>query len=57
MKLRNKQYLRRQKALRNFFNFKDLRSMLQAGLAMSRSRVVKRDIYNTLNQLDRQFAA
>lgn len=57
MKLRNKQYLRRQKALRNFFNFTDLRSMLQAGLVMSRSRVVKRDIYHTLNQLDQQFAA
>ncbi len=57
MKLRNKQYLRRQKALRNFFNFTDLRSMLQAGLAMSRSRIVKRDIHNTLNQLDQQFAA
>lgn len=56
MKLRNKTYIRRKKALRNFFNFTDLRSMLEAGLALSRSRVVKRDINNTLSQLEQRFA-
>ncbi len=56
MKLRNKNYIRRQKALRNFFNFTDLRSMLEAGIALSRSRIVKRDINNTLSQLERRFA-
>ena len=34
MTARNKAYLRRQKALRQFFNFTDLRSMLTAGLAL-----------------------
>ncbi len=56
MKLRNKNYIRRKKALRDFFNFTDLRSMLQAGLALSRSRVVQRDINHTLSQLEQRFA-
>ncbi len=57
MKLRNKQYLTRKKALRNFFNFTDLRSMLKAGLALSRSHIVKRDIHVTLSQLNQRFAS
>ncbi len=52
---RNASYLRRKKAIRNFFNFTDLRSMLTAGLQMSRSVVVKKDIVKTMAQLNQRY--
>jgi hypothetical protein len=57
MKTRNAAYIRRKKAMRNFFNFTDLRSMLSAGLALSRSIVVKKDIVKTMAELNSRFAA
>lgn len=56
MTARNKAYLRRKKALRQFFNFTDLRSMLTAGLALSRSVVVKKDIVKTMAELNHRYA-
>ncbi len=53
MKLRTKNYISRQKALRNLFQFNDLKSFLVAGFKASRSVVVKKDILNMLVSLDR----
>jgi hypothetical protein len=57
MKLRTKTYLRRQKALRNFLDFSDIRSMLRASLELSRSLVVKKDIVKTLAEINCKFKA
>lgn len=51
MKLRNVVYFRRQKAIRQMTQFRDLRSFLMAGLEASRSLVVKRDILSVLSDL------
>lgn len=51
MKLRNVLYFRRQKAIRQMIQFRDLRSFLMAGLEASHSLVVKRDILSTLTGL------
>lgn len=51
MKLRNVVYFRRQKAIRQMIQFRDLPSFLMAGLEASRSLVVKKDILSTLRSL------
>lgn len=60
MKKRTINYIKRQKAFREMFQFKDIKSFLMAGLETSRSLVVKKDILETLLQLNtspRQYAA
>lgn len=52
MKLRTKNYIQRQKALRNMFNFTDIKTFLMSGFQASRSVVVKKDILNMLIELD-----
>ena len=52
MKIRNKKYIRRKKAIQDMIRFKDMQSFLKAGLEMARSSVVKKDILNTLFSLD-----
>lgn len=52
MKKRTINYLKRQKAIRDMINFRDLKSFLMAGFQMSSSLVVKRDIIQTIVQLD-----
>jgi hypothetical protein len=54
MKLRNKVYLRRKKAIQDMAQFKDLHSFLKAGFELSKSIVVKKDILNTLFELKGQ---
>ncbi|RYZ55501.1 MAG: hypothetical protein EOP49_02705 [Sphingobacteriales bacterium] len=53
MKLRTKNYIKRQKAVRQMFQFRDLKSFLMTGFQASRSLVVKKDIINMLIELDR----
>lgn len=48
MKLRTKNYIKRQKALRNMFQFDDITSFLMASYNLSRSVVVKKDIINQI---------
>jgi len=52
MTRRNKTYMERQKALKNMFDFTDLKSFLMAGFKASRSLVVKKDIINMLTELE-----
>ena len=52
MKLRTKNYIRRQKALRNMFQFYDLKTFLMTSFQASRSLVVKKDIVTMLAQLN-----
>lgn len=52
MKLRNKNYLRRKKAVQRMATFTDLKSFLKAGFELSQSLVVKKDILNTLFSLE-----
>lgn len=52
MKLRTKTYIKRQKAIRNMFQFNDLRSFLMTSFQASRSLVVKKDIVTMLAQLN-----
>ncbi len=54
MKLRTKNYIRRQKALRNLFQFSDLKSFLMTSFQASRSLVVKKDIVTMMAQLNTQ---
>ena len=57
MKLRTRNYITRQKAIRNMIQFTDLKSFLMAGFQASRSVVVKKDIINMLIDLDRPMYA
>jgi hypothetical protein len=52
MKLRTKRYIRRQKALRNMFQFNDLRTFLMTSFQASRSLVVKKDIVTMMAKLN-----
>ncbi len=54
MKKRNINYIKRQKAFREMFQFKDIKSFLIAGFHTSKSLVVKKDILETLLQLNKQ---
>lgn len=54
MKLRTKKYFGRQKAIRDLIQFKDIRSFLLAGFRIANSHVVKKDIINTILELDMQ---
>jgi len=53
MKRRTLNYLKRQRALRQMFQFNDLKDLLMAGFQTSRSIVVKKDILETLLQLNK----
>lgn len=52
MKFRTKKYINRKKAWNNLHTFSDLKSFLMAGLALSRSMVVKKDIIETMIALE-----
>lgn len=52
MKHRTKNYLKRQKALRNLFKFNDLRTFLLNSFQASKSLVVRKDIVITLAELN-----
>ncbi len=52
MKLRTKNYIQRQKAIRNMFRFSDLKSFLKASFQASKSLVVKKDIINMIIELE-----
>lgn len=53
MKKRTMNYLKRQKAFRQMLAFTDLKSLLMASFHTSRSLVVKKDILEILQQLNR----
>jgi len=57
MKLRTKNYIKRQKAIRKMFQFNDLTSFLMNSFQSSRSVVVKKDIINMLIELNRPALA
>ena len=52
MKRRTLNYFRRQKAFRQMLGFTDLKSLLMASFHTSHSLVVKKDILETLLQLN-----
>jgi hypothetical protein len=52
MSLRTKKYMNRQKALRNMFQFNDLKTFLMTSFKASRSLVVKKDIVTMLAELN-----
>lgn len=52
MKKRTINYLKRQQAIRDMINFRDIKSFLMAGFQISRSNVVKKDILQTLLALN-----
>ena len=53
MKKRTINYLNRKKAFRDMIQFKDLTSFLLAGLRISKSAIVKKDIARTILQLQK----
>ena len=55
MKLRNKQYLKKKKAVTEMIEFRDISSFLRASFERSKSLVVKKDILNTMFELENRF--
>lgn len=55
MKLRSKQYQRRKEAIQEMIEFRDISSFLRASFERSRSLVVKKDILNTMFELENKF--
>jgi Tfp pilus assembly ATPase PilU len=55
MKLRTKNYFRKQQAVNEMIEFKDISSFLRASFQRSKSLVVKKDILNTMFQLENTF--
>lgn len=51
MKKRTINYLKRQQAIRDMINFRDIKSFLMAGFKISNSHVVQKDILQTLFEL------
>lgn len=55
MKLRTKNYFRKQKAAQEMIEFRDISTFLRASFERSRSLVVKKDILNTLFQIENTY--
>lgn len=53
MKKRTINYLKRQQAIRDMINFRDIKSFLMAGFQISNSNVVRKDILQTLLELNK----
>jgi len=52
MKLRTRNYLNRKRAFRVMLQFRDIKSFLWAGFVTSKNMIVKRDVLETIMELD-----